>query len=194
MVREMELWGGLLDNLKKEMKNGTANDCVIAEYLKNRAEAGHEEAPGRGLSDNWLNDTMLAYAGGTILEAGSDTVAATLLFFILFMLNNPEVLRKAREEVDRVVGPDRLPTFDDEENLPYLIACIKETMRRRPVAIMGMQAIFYMSRRIYLYPFQASLTLRMRTTLITDTLSQRALPSSVIFGLFIWILSGTPTP
>uniref|UniRef100_A0A0W0FW70 Cytochrome P450 n=1 Tax=Moniliophthora roreri TaxID=221103 RepID=A0A0W0FW70_MONRR len=54
------------------------------------------------------------------------------MLFILFMLWYPEVLKKAREEVDRVVGSDRLPTFEDEEQLPYVMACIKELLRCRP--------------------------------------------------------------
>lgn len=56
------------------------------------------------------------------------------------MLSYPHVLEKLRAEIDRVVGPDRLPTFDDEPNLPYLVACIKETLRRRPAAILGMSS------------------------------------------------------
>lgn len=53
------------------------------------------------------------------------------------MLAHPEVLQKVRAEVDRVVGSDRMPSFEDEPNLPYLVACIKETLRRRPPSIMG---------------------------------------------------------
>ena len=49
----------------------------------------------------------------------------------------PEALKGAHEELDRVVGPDRLPTFDDEEKLPYIRAMVKETLRWRPVAVLG---------------------------------------------------------
>jgi cytochrome P450 len=49
----------------------------------------------------------------------------------------PEVLEAAQEELDLVVGPDRLPTFDDEERLPYIRAMVKETLRWRPVAVLG---------------------------------------------------------
>jgi cytochrome P450 len=49
----------------------------------------------------------------------------------------PEVLEAAQEELDWVVGPDRLPTFDDEERLPYIRAMVKETLRWRPVAVLG---------------------------------------------------------
>lgn len=49
----------------------------------------------------------------------------------------PHVLEGAHEELDRVVGLNRLPTFDDEENLPYIRAMVKETLRWRPVAVLG---------------------------------------------------------
>ena len=38
----------------------------------------------------------------------------------------PEVQRKAHEELDRIVGRNRLPTVEDEKNLPYCHAIIKE--------------------------------------------------------------------
>lgn len=38
----------------------------------------------------------------------------------------PEIQKRAQDELDRVVGRDRLPTVEDEENLPYCHAIIKE--------------------------------------------------------------------
>ncbi|KAF9489007.1 cytochrome P450 [Pleurotus eryngii] len=135
---EMKLWGGLLKDIQGDMSKGIASDCYVGNYLKQRAEAGQEQAPGGGLTDDgWLKDTLLAYTAGTVLEAGSDTTASTMQAFVLMMLAHPEVLQKVRVEVDRVVGSDRMPTFEDEPNLPYLVACIKETLRRRPPSIMG---------------------------------------------------------
>ena len=45
------------------------------------------------------------------------------------MLQHPEILRKAQEEIDTVVGTSRLPTFSDRPNLPYVEAVVNETMR-----------------------------------------------------------------
>lgn len=45
----------------------------------------------------------------------------------------PEVQRKAQAEIDRVVGNDRLPTFADQANLPYIDALAKELLRWNPV-------------------------------------------------------------
>ncbi len=49
----------------------------------------------------------------------------------------PEVQRKAQEEIDRVVGNERLPTLDDRENLPYVDALVKELFRCKPVTPLG---------------------------------------------------------
>ena len=49
--------------------------------------------------------------------------------FLLAMAMYPEVQKKAQEELDRVVGPDRLPNFDDRAALPYVGALLKELMR-----------------------------------------------------------------
>jgi len=49
----------------------------------------------------------------------------------------PDVMRKAQVELDAVVGRDRLPTFEDKDNLPYIRAILKETLRWRPVGPLG---------------------------------------------------------
>ena len=48
------------------------------------------------------------------------------------MARNPEVMKKAQEELDRVVGKERLPDFSDRDNLPYIDALIKELLRWNP--------------------------------------------------------------
>jgi cytochrome P450 len=60
-----------------------------------------------------------------------------LLTFFLAMLMNPDAQAKAQEEIDRVVGTDRLPTFDDEANLPYVSALSREIFRWQQVAPFG---------------------------------------------------------
>ena len=56
---------------------------------------------------------------------------------ILGLLEHPEVLKKAQEELDRVVKPGHLPDFDDEDSLPYITAIVKETLRWRDVVPIG---------------------------------------------------------
>ena len=49
--------------------------------------------------------------------------------FFLAMTLNPHVVKKAQEQLDRVLGGERLPDFSDQEDLPYISAIIKETYR-----------------------------------------------------------------
>ena len=42
---------------------------------------------------------------------------------------HPHVVKKAQEELDRVVGKERLPGFSDRDNLPYISALLKELLR-----------------------------------------------------------------
>ena len=49
----------------------------------------------------------------------------------------PEVQRKAQEELDRVVGPNRLPDFRDYEDLVYIRAIVMEAMRWIVVVPLG---------------------------------------------------------
>ena len=53
------------------------------------------------------------------------------------MVLYPEVQRRAQEQLDAVVGRDRLPTFEDIEALPYIQAVVKEMLRWHPVTPLG---------------------------------------------------------
>ena len=48
------------------------------------------------------------------------------------MVLNPDVVRKAQEELDRVVGKEHLPDFSDKDRLPYIDALVKELFRWNP--------------------------------------------------------------
>ena len=53
--------------------------------------------------------------------------------FYFAMMSYPNVQRKAQEELDRVVGHDRLPRNDDQGSLPYIDALVREVLRWQPV-------------------------------------------------------------
>jgi cytochrome P450 len=84
-----------------------------------------------------LSETHFSYVPASLFGAGSDTTASTLCSAFLGLITHPQVLKAAQAELDSVVGPDRTPTFADEQNLPYLRALCKETLRWRPVAVLG---------------------------------------------------------
>ena len=45
------------------------------------------------------------------------------------MLHYPDVYQKAQEEIDRVIGCDRIPDLSDRASLPYLEALVMELYR-----------------------------------------------------------------
>ena len=49
----------------------------------------------------------------------------------------PEVQLKAQQEIDRVIGRDRLPTFEDRSSLPYINAIVLEVLRWGVVGPLG---------------------------------------------------------
>lgn len=84
-----------------------------------------------------LSDRDFSYIPASLFGAGSDTTASTLCTAFLALVTHPEALRAAHSELDAVIGPDRSPTFNDEKDLPYLRALVKEVLRWRPVAVLG---------------------------------------------------------
>lgn len=72
-----------------------------------------------------------------MIEAGSETTSASLNTAILLLGAHPNIQKIARAELDRVVGSQRLPTFADEDALPYIRAMVKEVLRMRPVTTIG---------------------------------------------------------
>jgi len=68
--------------------------------------------------------------------AGSDTTVSAFMIFFLAMALFPEVQEKAWEEIERVIGTNRLPVIPDRENLPYVEALVKETLRWETVVPM----------------------------------------------------------
>ncbi|CAI9301318.1 unnamed protein product [Lactuca saligna] len=71
-----------------------------------------------------------------IFAAGTDTSAITTEWALSELINNPNIMKKAVEEIEKVVGKDRLLQESDIQNLPYLQAIVKETLRLHPTGPM----------------------------------------------------------
>lgn len=71
------------------------------------------------------------------------------------MILYPEVAKRARTELDEVVGIDRLPTFEDRSSLPYTNALVKEVFRWYTVVPMGVWSSQTFSPIVVIYVFVA---------------------------------------
>lgn len=83
-----------------------------------------------------LEDVNIRYQVITFLIAGHETTSGLLSFATYALLNNPDVLAKAYEEVDRVLGSDTSvkPTYKQVNQLGYITQVLKETLRLWPTA------------------------------------------------------------
>ncbi|MFF0558746.1 cytochrome P450 [Streptomyces sp. NPDC004266] len=114
-------------------------DRIIAE----RRASGRASAEGDDLltllveaesaEDGSFDATELREQVLIFLLAGHETTATSLGFALHLLAKHPEVLKRAHEEVDRVLG-GRTPVAADLDALPYVTRVLKETMRLYPAA------------------------------------------------------------
>ncbi|PSS00244.1 Cytochrome P450 98A2 like [Actinidia chinensis var. chinensis] len=76
-------------------------------------------------------DTIIGLLWDMII-AGMDTTAISVEWAMAELIKNPRVQQKAQEELDRIIGPDRLMTESNFPNLPYLQCVAKEALRLHP--------------------------------------------------------------
>ncbi|KAG8788910.1 hypothetical protein FRC12_014072 [Ceratobasidium sp. 428] len=109
---------------KEQIAHGSSEPSIVRALLEN--------PPKTDLSRSDLED-YIKHIAIALFGAGSDTTVASLEVFVIAMVRYPEVQAKAQDEIDRVVGTKRLPTFEDQSQLPYIDQIIKEVMRWQPV-------------------------------------------------------------
>ncbi|XP_026437513.1 cytochrome P450 76A2-like [Papaver somniferum] len=138
-----------LQNLNKRMKNAT--DTLIniidgfAKEHRRHMDSVHkkdevkdfwtvlQEFEGNGkdeprkMSDRQINLLIIELFVGS-----TETTTSTIEWAMTELLRNPEVMQKVNTEIYHVIGYDRKIQESDIENLPYLSAVIKETMRLHP--------------------------------------------------------------
>ncbi|KAG6902124.1 hypothetical protein C0995_004070 [Termitomyces sp. Mi166 len=129
------------EEVKRNIEKGDVVPSLTSSWLQNMDNS----------NDLKLQEDIIKWTAGTMYSgklagyiynrcclirdsAGTDTTVAAVASGILGLLTNPVALKKAQEEIDRVIGPHQLPSFSDENSLPYITAITKETLRWRDVA------------------------------------------------------------
>ncbi|XP_044485456.1 cytochrome P450 98A2-like [Mangifera indica] len=67
-----------------------------------------------------------------MITAGMDTIAVSVEWAMAELVKNPRVQHKAQEELERVIGLNRVVNEADIVNLPYLQCVAKESLRLHP--------------------------------------------------------------
>ncbi|EMD67880.1 hypothetical protein COCSADRAFT_352953 [Bipolaris sorokiniana ND90Pr] len=114
----------LCRELLDQRRQNPTNSNDLLDTLLNQADP----KTGEKLDNPSIVDNML-----TFLIAGHETTSGLLSFAFYYMLKNPSSLAKAEQEVDEVVGMEKL-TVDHLPQLKYTNAILRETIRLMPTA------------------------------------------------------------
>ena len=148
MTRGIPLEGLWLQKRRKDLALDVAFmnkmvDEIIAERRGNaEAAEGKKDMLGAMMTGvdratgEQLDDVNIRYQINTFLIAGHETTSGLLSCTLYALLKHPEVLKKAYEEVDRVLGPDidARPTYQQVTQLTYITQILKEALRLWPPA------------------------------------------------------------
>src|ERR1700724_2902407 len=148
LTRGLPLEGLWLRNRNRDLAGDVAFmnamvDEIVAERRKNaEAAVGKKDMLGAMMTGvdratgTQLDDVNIRYQINTFLIAGHETTSGMLSCAIYALLKHPEVLKKAYEEVDRVLGGDidAKPTYQQVTQLTYITQILKEALRLWPPA------------------------------------------------------------
>lgn len=73
-----------------------------------------------------------------MMNAGTETTTAAFTNTVYLIYKHPKVLATLREELDAACGFETVASYDVLSRLPYLRACIEESLRVRPPSSFGL--------------------------------------------------------
>ncbi|KAL8552615.1 hypothetical protein ACS0TY_001342 [Phlomoides rotata] len=142
-----------LQGIKKQMKGVKEKlELIFEKKIEQWMEIEGRSGGNHGKATNFLQVLLRLREGGAttttqpsltmlhikallmdMVVGGTDTSSNTIEFAIAEMMNKPQVMIKAQQELDRVVGTNRPVEESDTSKLPYLNAVMKEVLRLHPV-------------------------------------------------------------
>ena len=93
--------------------------------LKAKKEAEEEDS---SVKEFFTDEHVILTMSETFI-AGLETTSSSICWALLHLIHNPKLQEMLHQELDEVIGPNRLPELKDKENLPYLEATMTETLR-----------------------------------------------------------------
>ncbi|KAH9957218.1 cytochrome P450, partial [Russula dissimulans] len=120
-----EVMNGPMSFVRESIVNGTAQPSLALESLQEIEKLTGRE---REEAEKVVTGTL-----GSMYAAGTDTTVSSIMSFVVAVLLHPDVQKRAQQELDAVTRRERLPTFEDRPDLPFVDAVCKEVLRWRPV-------------------------------------------------------------
>ncbi|KAI0719131.1 cytochrome P450 sterol C22-desaturase [Cerioporus squamosus] len=116
---------------KVAMASGKEPECMLDYWVRAMQEPGY-----KGRKD--FSDDEMAMVVFSFLFASQDAMSSGLIYGFQHLADHPEIFKKVREEQDRVRGsdPERPMTLDMLEEMPYLRAFVRESLRVKPPVTM----------------------------------------------------------
>ena len=115
---------------KIHMANGGEPTCMLDGWLQTIQDP---EWKGR----KEFSDCEIAMVVFSFLFASQDAMSSGLIYAFQHLADHPEVFAKVREEQDRVRGDNSNPmTLELLNDMPYLNAVVKESLRVKPPVLM----------------------------------------------------------
>ncbi|KAJ7483556.1 cytochrome P450 [Mycena latifolia] len=188
--RQAKAWKKLSQNMvekpyaeaKRRIALGNAPHSFTASALRTLEDAENQ---------TYLEEAIKSTAGA-MYAGGTETTFSALGHFILAMLYNPEAQKKAQAEIDSVIRKGHLPDFGDEASLPYVSALVKEVLRWRPVAPLGIPHFLTVEDEYRGYRLPAgSIVIANAWAILHDEVMY---PDSYTFKPERFLLNGKPNP
>ena len=111
---------------REQMGNGSCESTYVSKLVQECA-GGISDDPDPKLT--YEDEEIIRWTANSMYAGSVDTIAVTITGFILAMIMFPDVQRKAQEEIDHVLGNQRLPDISDRQRLPYVNRLVQECYR-----------------------------------------------------------------
>lgn len=118
----IELFHGLINERLEKVKSKDTETNDVIDVLLTTSKENPEE----------IDRTHIERMCLDLFVAGTDTTSNTLEWAMTEAIRNPETMRKAKSELEEIVGKGKIIGEEDVQRLPYLRCMVKETMRIHP--------------------------------------------------------------